>query len=344
MARVTHNERAASERTVSESVSGRPVPDEAPLEDEPRPGAEQRGARRSAEAGVTDLSWRDWLAVVKRAGKNTIADNMPMIAQALAYSTFMAIPAVLLVALGVFTLVAGPQTITSLMQHFSSVMPAQATQLLGSSLTRLSNHPSAGVAMTVVGFVLALWSTTGAMTTYMAGLNIAYGREETRNFVHKRMVALAMAACMGAAFLLVAVLLIFGPVIEHHLARALGTDALGYVWWAAQWPILLVGLLAAFGALLYLGPNVDQRRWSFLSVGTAAAVGAWLAVSGLFAIYTSHFSSYNKTWGSLAAVIVMLTWLWLTSLALLFGAEVNAEADRSRHGEHRRPLQAATRA
>ena len=316
--------------------------------DGPRGRTEQRAPGGRAEPGATDLSVRDWLRVVKSASKNTIDDNMPMIAQALAFSTFMAIPAVLLVAIGVFTLLAGPQTITSLMNHFSSVMPAQATQLLGDSLNRLSHHRSAGVTMTVVGFVLALWSTTGAMTSYMAGLNVAYAREETRNFVHKRLLALAMAACMGAAFLLVAVLLIFGPVIQHYLGDALGIPgALGYIWWGAQWPILLAGLLAAFATLLYLGPNVDQRHWSFLTVGTAVAVGVWLAISGLFAFYTSHFGAYNKAWGSLAAVIVMLTWLWLSSLALLFGAELNAEADRVRHGEQRHPVgstQAVTQA
>jgi membrane protein len=126
-------------------------------------------------------------------------------------------------------------------------------------------------------------------------------------------------------------LLIFGPTIEHYLGQALGLQgALVYVWWAAQWPILLLGLLAAFATLLYLGPNVEQPRWSFLSIGTAAAVFVWLLVSGLFAFYTSHFSSYNKAWGSLAAVIVMLVWLWMTSLALLFGGELNAEAERRR--------------
>jgi membrane protein len=243
----------------------------------------------------------------------------------------MAIPAVLLVALGVFTLFAGPQTITTLMHHFGSVMPQQTTQLLGDSLTRLSSHRSAGLTMTLLGLLLALWSTTGAMNAYMAGLNIAYGREETRSFVRKRLVALMMVACIGAAFLLVAVLLILGPPIEHYLGQALGIEGVfGYVWWAAQWPILLLGLLAAFATLLYLGPDVEHRRWTFLSVGTAVAVIVWLAVSGLFALYTSHFGSYNKTWGSLAAVIIMLTWLWLTGLALLFGGELNAEAERTR--------------
>jgi membrane protein len=315
-----------------ETTRGRPVPDEAPLEDVVGRQQSQRGApSRSAAARQADLPRSEWVAVVKRAGKRTLDDNMPMIAQALAYSAFMAIPAVALVALGVFTLVAGPQTITNLMQHFGSVMPQQATQLLGKSLTRLSSHPSAGFTMTILGIVLALWSTTGAMTSYMAGLNIAYERDETRSFLRRRLTALAMVACVGAAFLLVAVLLIFGPTIEHYVGQTLGIQgALGYVWWAAQWPILVLGMLAAFATLLHLGPNVEQSRWRFLSIGTAAAVLIWLGVSGLFAFYTSHFGSYNKTWGSLAAVIVMLVWLWLTSLALLFGGELNAEVERSR--------------
>src|SRR6201993_3991517 len=102
-----------------------------------------------------------------RAAKRFLPDNGTMLASALAYSTFFAIPSVLLVVVGVFTLVVGPQTITSLMAHFSHVMPGQAASLLGGSLRRLNEHPSTGVVLTIVGVVLALWSTTGAMTTYM---------------------------------------------------------------------------------------------------------------------------------------------------------------------------------
>ena len=289
---------------------------------------EQQG---STGSGIRDFSAQEWFAIVKRAGKAMLDDNMPMIAQALAFSTFIAIPSLLLVALGMFTLVMSPEAITTLMHHFGSVMPQQATQLLGSSLTRLSGHASAGIVMILVGLLLAVWSTTGAMTTYMAALNIAYGRDETRAFVRRRLVALLMAACIGVAFLLIAVLLVFGPTIQHYVGQALGVESmLGYVWWAAQWPILLVGLLAAFATLLYLAPNVEHPRWTFLSLGSAIAVATWLIASGAFAFYTAHFSSYNKTWGSLSAVIVMLTWLWLTGLALLFGGELNAEAERAR--------------
>jgi membrane protein len=252
-----------------------------------------------------------------------------MIAQALAYSTFMAIPSVLLVVVGVFTLVTGPQTIDKLIARLHGVMPDQATQLLSQSLHQLDANPSSGLVMTIVGLVLALWATTSAMTSYMTALNMTYGIEDKRGFVAKRLTALVLVVCIGAAFLLVAGLLIFGPVIEQWVGRTLHIQGvLGWVWWIAQWPILIAGLLAAFATMLYLGPYERPRRWQFVSPGSAVAVVVWLAVSGAFAFYTASFGSYNKTWGSLAAVIVMLTWLWLSALALLFGGEVNAEVER----------------
>jgi membrane protein len=285
------------------------------------------------EAELDDLNVRDWLGIFKRAGKLTLEHNLPLFAQALAYSTFLAIPSVLLVAVGLFTLLAGPQTIDNLIARLHTVVPHQATQLLSGSLHRLDQRPSSSLAITIVGVVLALWSTTSAMNAYMVGINIAYGHNDRRSFVKKRLVALVMVACIGAAFLLVAALLIFGPSIEHWVGNAIGASSfLGWVWWVAEWPVLLVGLAAAFATLLYLGPDEDDLRWRFLTPGTVVAVLIWLATSGAFAFYTSSFSSYNKTWGSLAAVIVMLTWLWLTALALLFGAELNAEVERSARG------------
>jgi membrane protein len=140
-----------------------------------------------------------------------------------------------------------------------------------------------------------------------------------------------MRGAMGAAFLLVFGLLVLGPLISEWIGRALDIEGvIGWVWWIAQWPVLIAGLLAAFATVLYLGPNVDHPKWQFITPGSVITLFIWLVASGLFAIYTSMFGSYNKTWGTLAAVIVMLTWLWLTALALLFGAEVNAEAERSR--------------
>ncbi len=281
---------------------------------------------------LRDLTFADWRAIVVRAGKEFLADNAMMLASALAYSSFFAIPSVLLVVVGAFTLTVGPHTITSLMQHFSHVMPAQATSLLGSSLKHLTAHPAQGVAMVAVGAVLAVWSTTGAMTSYMTAINLAYDQKDGRSFVRKRLVALQMVAAIGIAFVLVAVFLMFGPPIERLIATHAGGagSAIGWAWWIAQWPILLFGLLSAFSTLLYLGPDVERPRWTFFTPGSLVATLIWLAGSGAFAVYTATFGSYNKTWGTLSAVIVMLTWLWLSAMALLLGAEINAEAQRSR--------------
>jgi membrane protein len=264
--------------------------------------------------------------ILLRAGKRLLDHNGTLLASALAYSAFFAIPSVLLVVVGAFTLAVGPGTITSLMDHFRNVMPAEATTLLGSSLKRLDAHPAQGIAVTAAGFVLALWATTGAMTAYMTAINLAYEREDSRSFVRKRIVALKMVAVTGLAFLLVAVLLMFGPPVERLVASHVGagSGAVSRIWWIAQWPILIVGLVAAFETLLYLGPDVPARRWRLLSPGPLVAAVVWIAASGAFAVYTSTFGSYNKTWGSLSAVIVMLTWLWLSALALLLGAEIDA--------------------
>jgi membrane protein len=291
----------------------------------------KRSEPKLEDPGIRDLSKADWIAIFKRAAKETLDDNIPMIASALAYASFFAIPSVLLVVVGLFTLVAGPDTIQNLMHDFRSFMPGDATKLLNQSLTQLEQKPSSGIVMTILGFVLAIWSTTGAMNSYMTALNIAYDRKDRRSFLKKRVVALKMAAAIGFAFILIAVLLIFGPAVEHWVGTTLHIQpVLKWVWWIAQWPLLVAGLLAAFATTYYLGPDVDHPKWHFLTVGSVIAVFVWLAVSGLFAVYTSTFGSYNKTWGSLSAVIVMLTWLWLTALALLFGAEVNAEIERSR--------------
>jgi membrane protein len=284
-----------------------------------------------ADPGLTDLSGRDFKAIVVRAGKSALSHQITDLAAALAYYSFLAIPSVLLVALGVFSVFADASAVQSLIDRVGKVVPADVTALLDDSLTRMTQNNSGGWAMAAVGFVLALWTTTGAMTALMRALNRAYDRQETRNFLRQRLSAVAMVAVMLVAFALVFGLLVMGPALSGWIGNAVGIEAVfKWLWWVAQWPVLIVGLLAAFATVLYVGPNVDHPRWQFVSPGSVFAVIVWLLASGAFAVYTAMFSSYNKAWGSLAAVIVMLTWLWLTGCALLFGAEINAEAERSR--------------
>jgi membrane protein len=301
------------------------------------------------DPGLSDLSKRDYKAIVIRAGKEALDDQITDLAAALAYYSFLAIPSILLVVLGVFSVFADESAVQSLIDRVGRVAPPEATALLEDSLTRMTQNSSGGWAMAIAGFLLALWTTTGAMTAFMRALNRAYDRKETRGFVRQRIVAILMVAIMLVAFALVFGLLVMGPALSGWIGDAVGLEAvLEWVWWVAQWPVLIVGLLLAFATVLYLGPNVEHPKWHFITPGSVFAVVVWLLVSGLFAVYTAMFASYNKAWGSLAAVIIMLTWLWLTGLALLLGAEINAEAERSRELREGKPaeqqIQAPTKA
>jgi membrane protein len=280
---------------------------------------------------LTDLSFRDYLGVVYRGIRSALRDNVTNLAAAVAYYGFLAIPSALLVAVGAFSVFAGPSAVNTILDHLATVMPQSAISLLGDSLTRTTQAHSGGAIMIGVGILLALWTLSGAMQTVMWALNAAYERDETRGFVKRRLIAVVLILCTAVSFALVFVLLILGPHVSTWVGDAVGnTTLVKWVWWTAQWPILLVGLLTMFAIVLYLAPNVVPPKWQFITPGAIFAVVVWLAASGLFAVYTSNFASYNKAWGSLAAVIVMLTWLWISALALLIGGEINAELQKCR--------------
>jgi membrane protein len=229
-------------------------------------------------------------------------------------------------------LVGDEDSVSTIIDKLEGVVPQEALTLINESLDRVTERQSSsGIALVVIGSVLALWTLTGAMQTLMWALNAAYDREETRGFVKRRLTALALIVLMLLAFVLVFGLLVLGPVLSDAIGSALDLDSfVQWLWWTAQWPILLLGLLLVFAAIFFLGPDVDHPRWQFLTFGTVISVVVWLLASGAFAVFVSRFGSLDKTWGSLAAVIIMLTWLWLSGVALLFGAEINAEAERSR--------------
>lgn len=285
-----------------------------------------------ADPSLGDLSKRDYLAIFVRAAKKSIKNHIPNLAAALAYYAFLAIPSLLLISVGVFGLVADKDAVGKLVDRLETVAPPEALTLVRQSLERITEgQASSGITMIVVGSVLALWTLTGSMQTLMWALNAAYDREETRGFVKQRLTALVMVILLLVAFVLAFGLLVLGPQVSGWIGSAVDLETLvKWLWWTAQWPILILALLAVFATVLYLGPNVDHPRWSFLTLGTATSVVVWLLASGAFAVFVGQVGSYNKAWGSLAAVIIMLTWLWISALALLFGAEVNAESERSR--------------
>jgi membrane protein len=341
--KLLHRQREQDAAAEDQDSDERATPDEAPL---PQPEHEEP---RLAEPTPTTLSKRDYVAIVKRAFKEGSNDHITNLAAALAYYAFLAIPSALLVALGLFSLLASPDTVTTLVDKLGTIMPAEATSLVKDSLTRMTEKQATGITLLGIGGLLAVWSLGGAMQNVMWALNAAYDREETRSFVRRRLTAWAMVVFALVGFALAFGLLVLGPQLSNWIGNALGAaTAVKIVWWVAQWPLLVGGLLVAFAGILYLGPNVEHPRWRFLSFGAVFAVVLWLIASGAFAFYVSQFGSYNKTWGALSAVVILLTWFWLSGVALLLGAEINAEAERSRELRRGEPaeveLQAPTKA
>jgi membrane protein len=284
---------------------------------------------------------RTWLAdawiVLRRSVQAARDDDVPMVARALAFSLFLAIPAFLLVVLGVFSLVADASTVESLIERARSIMPAEAATLLQDSLRRSAGSTGSGIVLTVLGFALAAWTTTSAAATLMKSVTGAFDAEESRGFMRTRLVACLIVVALVAAAALVVGLLVLGPHLERWIGGAVGAPTLtSWLWWTLQWPVLIAGLLFAFAVVLYLGPDVEQRGWRFITPGAITALVVWLASSAGFALYSANFASYDKTWGTLAAVVITLVWLWLTSAAILFGAEVNAEAQRLAEERSRR--------
>jgi membrane protein len=317
--RLLQRKREQAERQEYDEDDVRPPADEAP---EPEPEHE--------DPGPTKISKRGYVGVLRRAFKRFKADHMTNIAAALAYYAFLTIPSSLLIAAGLFGLLAGPNAVADVIDKLNGILPAQAITLLEGSLKNLTQQNGTSIAVLSIGGVLAVWALTGAMENVMWALNIAYERDESRGFVRRRIIALEMLVFALIGFALAFGILVLGPHLSTWIGKAVGAETPTKIAWdIAEWPLLIAGLLFVFAGLRYLGPNLEHPRWRFLSLGAVVSLAIWLLASGAFSFYASRFSSYNKTWGSLAAVVVMLTWLWLSSAALLFGAEIDAEADRS---------------
>lgn len=301
----------------------------APMSPVTRPVSPARAAELTSPPAAPAPAWRRAIDVLVTAMRSGFKGNVTDVAAALAYYAFLAIPALLLVAVGAFGVFAGEDAIQGLLDRLDGVMPEEALTLIDDSLTRVTESSGGGAALAAVGLVLALWTASGAMSALMRGMNMVHGRQETRSFARQRLTALAL---LGWSLLAIAVsfgLLVLGSPLSEWVGEALEAEALvSWLWWAAQWPILAGALLVAIAGILRAGPAGGPGPTRAVLAGAAFAVVVSATASGLFGVYVSRFGDYGAAWGSLSAVIVMLTWLWLTSLAVLLGSEVEAEMER----------------
>ena len=188
---------------------------------------------------------------------------------------------------------------------------------------------STSVIAFVVGAAGAIWAASGAMGAVIKAVNRAYDRVETRAFWKTRLIAIVLVCLMGLVLAGLLLLIVFGGPLGTAIADKAGLGgAFELIWSILRWPIAFVAILLFFSLVYYLAPNLDVRSWQWLTPGALVGSVMWLALSGLFALYTSFSDSYSKTYGALASGIVLLLWLNYSSFALLFGAELNSELDR----------------
>jgi membrane protein len=294
-----------------------------------RTGRERAGRKPDSP---TQLGPRQWWATAKRAFKEFIEDEMIDRAAALTYYAVLALfPALLVVValLGIFGQY--PQTVNALLDIVRQVAPGTAVDNIEKPITEVVQNKGGARALLSVGLVAALWAASVYVAGFTRAMNEIYERGEGRPFWKLRPQQLAITAML----LLGLAVLGIGLVVSGSVAEAVGnTIGLGStavtVWNIAKWPVMLVVLMAVVAGLYYLTPNVRQPRFKWVTPGGIIAIVTWIIASALFALYVSNFGSYDKTYGSLGAVILFLTWLWITNLTLLFGAEFDAELERTR--------------
>ena len=253
-----------------------------------------------------------------------MADDCMGLAQQVAYSSLLAFfPAVVLLV-GLLGLVGAYD---ELQNFLNPVAPEAVTDLI----EQLEDDSSGGdsVAAVVVGVFAAVWIASGAMGSVVKAVNRAYERVETRPFWKVRLTSILLVAASGIVTAGTLLLIVFGDKIGEAIAdQAHLGSAFEWVWSIVRWPLAFVAVLLLFALIYYLAPNTDQRSWKWITPGSLVGAAMWLALSGLFALYTSFSSSYSTTYGTLAGGIILLLWLNYTAWAILFGAELNAEVDR----------------
>ncbi|MET9761830.1 YihY/virulence factor BrkB family protein [Streptomyces sp. NPDC006372] len=277
----------------------------------------------------TDLSKGSWGGVFKRTLKEFKEDNLTDWAAALTYYGILAIFPALLALVSLLGLL-GSATIKPMIDNLGSLAPGAARDILNNVLTQLEGNQGGASIALIIGIALALWSASGYIAAFMRASNAVYdigeGRPVWKTIPTRLVITLIVVVLLAA----MAIGVVFTGTLAKKTGQVLGLgDTFITVWNIAKWPVMVL-LFAAIVALLYwAAPNVKRKiRW--VSPGSLIAIVIWLIASAAFAFYVANFGSYNKTYGSMAAVIIFLVWMWISNIAILLGLEFNAELERAR--------------
>jgi membrane protein len=294
--------------------------------------AEGRTASADTQAAdkPTDLQSRSWLGVLKRTLREFKADNVTDWAAALTYYGVLAIFPALIALVSILGLI-GRSAVQPLISNLEKVAPGPARQIFTGALHGLQHGRGTAGILFIVGIAGAVWSASSYIAAFMRASNAIYDIEEGRPVWVTLPVRVAITVVMLALIAVSAVAVVVTGGLAQQVGNLLGIGHSAVtIWDIAKWPALLIVVSLMFSILYWAAPNVKHPGFRWLSPGGVFAVVVWLIASGLFALYVANFSSYNKTYGALAGVIIFLVWLWISNIAVLLGAEWNAEIERAR--------------
>jgi membrane protein len=295
--------------------------------------------RQTQEAGLvpgehaeapTQIPPRGWWQVVRRAFKEASDDHVPMLAGGVAFFAFLAVFPALIAALTLYGLVADPAQVARQIESLAGALPEDARPILVDQLNAVAAASNGALTIgLIISLLAALWSASSGTGNLVQAVNIAYDEDETRGFIKLRAIALALT--LGAmVFVMVTLTLVavLPPLLEALQLGVVGTVVAQIV----RWGLLLALIIIALAVVYRIAPDRDAPRISWVSTGAVVAAALWILGSLGFSLYVNNFGSYNKTYGALAGVVVLMLWLFLTSYIVLLGAEINAESERqTRH-------------
>jgi membrane protein len=293
--------------------------------------ADQAGSRPAGPPGreadsPAQIPLRGWWQVTRRAFAESKADHVPMLAGGVAFFAFLAIFPALIAALTLYGLVAEPAQVAQQVESLAGALPQSAQPLITDQLGAVaaSSDGALGIGL-VVSLLAALWSASSGTGNLIQAINLAYDEDETRGFLKLRGTALLLT--VGAlVFVLVALALVaVVPALLDALPLGPVATVLAQV---VRWTLLVGVVIVSLAAVYRVAPDRDAPRIRWASTGAIVATVLWVAGSVAFSLYVDNFGSYNRTYGALAGVVVLLLWLYLTSYVVLLGAEINAEAER----------------
>jgi membrane protein len=224
-----------------------------------------------------------------------------------------------------YGLFADPTSISQHLSDLSGFIPEGATQVIGDQLKNLTSNGSSTLGLTfLLTLAISLWSANSGMKAIFDALNVVYGEREKRNFIKLNALSLAFTLCAIAFMLIAMTAIVVLPAVMNYVGLGSITDWIVRI---GRWPVLLVVVALVIAVLYRYGPSREEAQWRWISWGSAFAAISWLIVSFVFSYYTSHFGSYNKAYGSLGAVFGFMTWIWLSVMMILLGAELDAEME-----------------